>query len=108
MQNTRILIAALWSIAIGGMTFAVGPLSLRSEHSALAAIQVVLMALIVPGLLGAAAIAGNAHAFPLAPAAAINALVQFGACLLLIFCIRRFAWGTKAARNVRRSHPPYG
>jgi hypothetical protein len=93
----RVLIAAFWGISIGGMTFAVAPLSMRSENSLVAVLQAVLMVLIMPGLLGAAALARNAHAFGLASAATINALLQFGLCFLLIVVIKRSVSGRKTA-----------
>ena len=53
------------------------------------------MVLIIPGLIGAAALAGNAHAFALASAATINALLQFGVGSLLIFVVKRSVSGRK-------------
>jgi len=107
-MNRRTLISACWAIAIGGLTFAVGSLSLRSEHTTLAALQALLMVLIMPGLLGAAGLAGNSHAFALAPAAVINALLQFGVCSVLILSFRHVDSGVKAARTNRRPPAPHG
>ena len=51
--EAQIPIGAVWGVAIGGITLAVGPLSMISEHWPLAALQVGLMILIMPGLIGA-------------------------------------------------------
>jgi hypothetical protein len=77
-MNTRLLIAAVWGALMGVLTFAAGPLAWTSPHMVIAAIQIVLTYMLVPGLIVAAGVG------PLGPAALINALVHFGICFLAL------------------------
>src|SRR5271156_4451117 len=73
-MSPRFLIAAGWGILIGALTFAAGPLGWSSHQAAIAAVQMLLTCMIVPGLL-VAALVGS-----LGPAAVVNALIHFGVC----------------------------
>jgi uncharacterized membrane protein SpoIIM required for sporulation len=55
-MSPRFLIAATWGILIGALTFAAGPLAGSSNHAAIAAVQMFLTSMIVPGLVVAALI----------------------------------------------------
>jgi len=63
---------------IGALTFAAGPLTSSSDHAAIAAVQMFLTYMIVPGLM-VAALVGS-----LGPAAVINALIHFGVCFFAL------------------------
>jgi hypothetical protein len=83
-MNTRLSIAAVWGTLMGILTFAAGPLAWTSPHLAIAAIQIALTYMLVPGLIVAAA-AGS-----LLPAALVNALVHFGVCFLVLRLVLTF------------------
>ena len=55
-MNRRVLVAAAWAILVGALTFAAGPLTALSDHKVVAAIQLVLTYLMLPGLLVAAGV----------------------------------------------------
>lgn len=74
---------------MGGLTFAVGPLSMRSPNPIINAAQTILEMLIVPGLIGGAAISGNVHAFYLGAGAVVNGLFHFGIGWLLFPLLAR-------------------
>jgi hypothetical protein len=59
-----------------------------SGNPIIGAVQAILMVLILPGLIVAPAFGGNEQAFFLGPAAAVNALIHFGICFLLLRFIR--------------------
>ena len=71
-MNRRVLVAAAWAILVGALTFAAGPLTALSDHKVVAAIQLVLTYLMLPGLLVAAGVGS------LGPGAVVNALIHFG------------------------------
>jgi hypothetical protein len=77
-MNLRVLVAAAWAILIGALTFAAGPLSALSGHKLIAAIQVAVTYIMLPGLVVAAAVGS------LGPAAVVNALIHFGICFFLL------------------------
>jgi hypothetical protein len=77
-MNLRILAAAAWAILIGALTFAAGPLTALSGHKVIAAIQLVLTYLMLPGLFVAAEVGS------LGPAAVVNALIHFGICFFVL------------------------
>ena len=77
-MSPRFLIAAGWGILIGALTFAAGPLGWSSHQAAIAAVQMLLTCMIVPGLL-VAALVGS-----LGPAAVVNALIHFGVCFFVL------------------------
>jgi hypothetical protein len=79
----RIIVALIWGALMGSITFALGPLSVISDNIIIGALQIVLVYLLVPGIIGAAAFSGNVHAFYLGVGAVINALFHFGLCWLL-------------------------
>jgi len=91
-KKLQLSIAIAWGILLGSLTFAVRPISTISANFVLGAIQKGTMVLLLPGLIGSAAVAGNVHAFSLVPAAIINALFHFGIAWLLIrIKVRRVA-----------------
>lgn len=89
-NRNRIRIAAGWGLLLGSLTFAVGPISTISQKPILGAIQKFLMISLLPGLIGAGAVGGNMRAFPLAPGALINALLNFCSSWLVLALIGRF------------------
>ena len=66
----------LWLGIAAGLLFACLSLGLES-HSALIGIGVFLL---IPGIIGAIALTGNVHAFPLSIVAAVNFLFYFLLC----------------------------
>jgi hypothetical protein len=80
---TRLEIAAIWGLLMGGLTFAAGPLSWISANKIVGAVQVVLVYLLAPGLL----VAGMTGSF--VPGAVANGLFHFGLCRLVVqFLVR--------------------
>jgi hypothetical protein len=77
-MNLRFLAAAAWAILIGALTFEAGPLTALSDHEVIAAIQLVLTYLMLPGLFVAAEVGS------LGPAAVVNALIHFGICFFVL------------------------
>jgi hypothetical protein len=77
-MNPRVLVAAVWAITIGALTFAAGPLAAPSSHKAIAAIQLVLTCIMLPGLFVAAEVGS------LGPASVVNALIHFGICFFVL------------------------
>jgi hypothetical protein len=67
-----------WGILFGSLTFAVGLISWGSDNPVLSAMQAAAFVFIFPGLVGSALIVRNVHDFPLALAALINAVANFG------------------------------
>jgi len=71
----------LFAIALGGvlgaLTLTIQELSVISEGPIMGAVQHSLLALLFPGILGAAALGGNVHAWSLIIAAGINGLIYF-------------------------------
>lgn len=89
-KQLQLFIAVFWGALLGGLTFSVGTISTISANPIIGAVQILLMTLIVPGLIGSMAFVGNAHAFSLLPGAVINGLLHFVACWLLIGIRARF------------------
>lgn len=85
-----LVFAIAWGALLGGLTFAIGPISWGSQNPSIDAMRVILMVLLLPGLIGGMAFAGNVHAFSLLPGAIINGLFHFGLCWLLIRMRARF------------------
>lgn len=75
--TSRLAIAAGVGIVFAGLTFVLGPLSVISENSFLGGAQHFVDALLLPGMLGAAAAGNNAHAWYLWTAAGVNWLAYF-------------------------------
>jgi hypothetical protein len=91
-KKVALYLCLTWGILFGALTFAVGPISSISDNPIVGAVQTAAMVLMVPGLIGAGAFAGNVHAFSLVPAAIINGIVNFGLSwivLSLFLWIRR-------------------
>ncbi len=89
-KSLPLVFAIAWGALLGGLTFAVGPISWGSQNPLIDAMRVVLMVLLLPGLIGGMAFAGNVHAFSLLPGAIINGLFHFGLCWFLIRVRARF------------------
>jgi hypothetical protein len=72
----------LVAMAIGGLfvglTLSIQRLSVISENPIIGAAQSFIFVLIMPGILGSMGIGGNAHAWHLWIAAAINGLIYLG------------------------------
>jgi hypothetical protein len=77
-MDSRVLVAAAWATLIGALTFAAGPLAVLSDHKVIAVIQTVLTYIMSPGLIVGAEVGS------LGPAAAVNALIHFGICFLVL------------------------
>lgn len=82
MQMTRtvtrnVAISVAVGTAFAGLTLGLGKLSVISENSFAGGAQHLVVVLLLPGMLGAAAAANNAHAWYLWAAAAVNWLVYF-------------------------------
>jgi hypothetical protein len=88
-KEGRYLVAVAWGVLMGGLTFAAGPLAWLSANPVIAAGQSMMTMLLFPGLL-CAAVVGS-----LIPAAAINALLQFGISWLLLTL---FSWFRRKAK----------
>jgi hypothetical protein len=73
-----VLLASVLGCLLAGITLAVENVSSISESPIIGTVQHAFMTLIFPGLIGAAAISGNVHAFHLWIAAGINGLIYFG------------------------------
>ena len=82
-MNLRIWIAILWGAFIGVLSLLSARFAVISEHTALAAVQIVLTYLLTPGLILAAFVGS------LVPAACINALTHFGLCFFLLRFVPR-------------------
>lgn len=74
----KILIASVLAAASGVGTLFFASLSMLSGNAFIAAMQMTVCALLLPGLIGAIAVSGNVHAFSFSVAAPINALSYFG------------------------------
>jgi hypothetical protein len=61
-----------------GLTLSIQRLSVSSENPIIGAVQSSIFALIMPGILGSMCVSGNAHAWYLWIAAAINGLIYLG------------------------------
>ncbi len=72
--------ACIWGVPgvlMGGLTLLIEKFALISENPVIAAIQGTVLTLITPGLIGSMAVGNNVHAFSLAVAALINAVLYF-------------------------------
>lgn len=79
----RYNVSVVWALLMGGLTFAAGPITALSANPVVAAPQIALGALLMPGLL-VAAMCGF-----FLPGALVNAAFHYGLCwLLLHFFIR--------------------
>jgi hypothetical protein len=94
-MKSRRYVAIAWGALIGSMTFMVGDISWPSPNPIVEAIKAVLMVLMIPGLIGGAAISGNIHAFSLGAGALVNALFHFGLSWLLFPLVMRFKRSAK-------------
>lgn len=77
LQNFKVVIALATGGALGSLTLAASKLSAISDNSIAGTVQRVLFRLLLPGMIGAEAFSGNAHAWSLWIAAGINALIYF-------------------------------
>jgi hypothetical protein len=62
---------------LGGLTFALPSLSSISDNPLLGAVQRCVVALLLPGIIGAGTTSGNAHAWPMWLAAGLNTVLYF-------------------------------
>lgn len=74
----RILMALSAGLVFGALTWDISAISLLSANAAVAWIQDLLSYLLMPGIVVAAAAAGNIHAWPLWLAAVSNFIFYFG------------------------------
>jgi hypothetical protein len=74
----RILIALVAGLVFGALTWDISAISLLSANPAVAWIQELLSYLLMPGIVVAAAVAGNIHAWSLWLAAVGNFVFYFG------------------------------
>jgi hypothetical protein len=77
-MTPRVWVAAVWATLIGALTFAAGPLAMLSDHKLVAAVQIVLTSILLPGLILAAEVGS------LGPAASVNAVIHFGICFFVL------------------------
>lgn len=93
--NPKLLSAILLGGLLGAMTLALPQLSSISENPVVGTAQRVVFTLLVPGIIGAGAVSGNVHAWPLWIAAGINVLIYFVtgwlACWVVLRLVRRGA-----------------
>ena len=77
-KNRRMVVATVFAgtSAVGTLCFP--SLAILSGNVFVAALQMTAASLLVPGLVGAAAVSGNVHVFSFWVAAAVNALIYFG------------------------------
>lgn len=77
----------------GGLTFALPTLSSISDNPIIGTVQRCTVALLVPGMIGAAAASGNVHAWPMWLAAGLNMALYFAigwlACWVGLRLLRR-------------------
>ena len=85
--NPKVLSAAVLGGIFGCLTLAVPKLSSISENPVVGGVQKGLFSLLVPGIIGAGAVSGNVHAWPLWMAAAINMLIYFVAGWLACWAV---------------------
>lgn len=85
--NPQVLSAIVLGGVLGGLTLAVPKLSSISENPVVGTAQRALFALLVPGIIGAGAVSGNVHAWPLWIAAGINMLIYFVAGWLACWAV---------------------
>lgn len=83
-MNRRVLFAAVWGTLIGLLTFSAGPIAKLSDQTVIAAIQIVLTCIMLPGLFVAARVGS------FGPAALINAVFHFGVCYFALRFVRPF------------------
>lgn len=53
-MRPKVVIATLWGVLIGSLTFAAGPIAWTSSHAVVAAIQYALTLFMIPGYLSQA------------------------------------------------------
>ena len=82
-MKVRNAVSMAWGMAIGCLTFAAGPIGWASANPIIAAVQWVLLILILPGIIGGGAVSGSMHTVFLGVGAVINALLHFGLCWAL-------------------------
>jgi hypothetical protein len=93
IRRNRILIALAWGVALGCLTFEAGPLAVEPANEMIAAIQIALTFLLLPGLLCAAMVGS------LFSAAIINGAVQFGLGWVVLWILTRARSGRVNAVN---------
>jgi hypothetical protein len=86
----RTIIALIWGALMGSLTFALGPISVISDNFIFGALQIILVYLLVPGIIGAGIVSGNVHAIYLEVGAVINAVFYFGLSWLLFPLFMKF------------------
>jgi hypothetical protein len=86
-------IAGIWGILIGCLTFAAGPITALSGNSLIAAAQMGLVNLLLPGLF-ASAVTGY-----FGPGALINALLHFILCLVVLLLLRKIIRRSQRVRD---------
>lgn len=79
---------------------------MHSEHPILPALQIVLLALPMPGLVGAEAIAGNVHAFSLGTCSSDQCPRSVWSCYLLVRLVTHFLTREGPARRLDRLRKP--
>ena len=91
----KVLSAIVLGGFFGSLTLAVPTLSSISENPVVGTAQRGVFSLLVPGIIGAGAVSGNVHAWPLWIAAGINMLIYFVggwfACWAVMWLLRRRA-----------------
>lgn len=85
--NPKLLSAIVLGGLLGGLTLAIPKLGSLAENAVVAAVQRGLVALLLPGLIGAAGVSGNVHAWPLWIAAGINMVIYFVAGWLTCWAV---------------------
>ena len=84
------LFALVLGGTLGGLTLAIERLSVLSDNPIVGLAQRALFTLLLPGVLGSATVSGNAHAWYLWTAVAINSLVYFGLGWIICRLINAF------------------
>jgi hypothetical protein len=95
-----IYVGAVTGTLAAVLTMDVRHVSMISDQWLVGSIQRVLMIFILPGLIAAAGVAGNSHAFSLIVSAVINGVIYFTVGWLLYFVVARTKRQRKGQKEI--------
>lgn len=87
--SPQMTLGAALGVAAGALTLSASKLSAISDNHVLGVLQRSLFVLVLPGIVGAEAVSGNIHAWPLWLAAAINLAIYFVVGWLVYWVVRK-------------------
>jgi hypothetical protein len=87
----KVVFALFLAVLLSAATVAIGRFAVLSDNPAIDAAQKTVMVLLLPGLIGVMAVAGNIHAYDLWLAAVINGVIYFGLCWLACTLLARLS-----------------